>query len=202
MAASVPRKKRSESWTAYHDRLASLIVKAEGAKDYAFSQRLQQAAGQVARAHENVRTMPRKFRQTGPGTYPFAQCLEDQARRGSKAFAPEICGRIRQDSRERYPTYWAARGDVVATSNPGDDDPSLVLVFDGGPTCTPRASIVVFNSDSAIADIIDIADASTAVAELERRHPGLAVKELPVIPVLAPFLRDLRDFPRQIQRWS
>lgn len=110
MAKGVPRRKKGESWVAYHDRLADLVVAAEEVGDRDLSARLQRKAGDVAREHESVAERERKTKGRGPGTYPWYVCVQDQmGKGGSEARANAICGRIRGDSRKRYPEYWSRR---------------------------------------------------------------------------------------------
>ena len=106
----VPPRKARESWVAYHDRLSRLIRQASRAGATGASKALQRAAGKVAAKHKSVRD-PRKKRGklTGPGTYPWEQCVKDQKRRGARD-PKAVCGRIRASSRKRYPLYWAERG--------------------------------------------------------------------------------------------
>jgi len=112
MAASgVPRKKKGESMVAYHDRLADLIHGAEEAGDAKLSRALQRKAGTLAHDHPRVSEAHRRdAKSSGPGTYPWYMCVDDQMGRGAGSErAKAICGRIRADSRRRYPEYWAKR---------------------------------------------------------------------------------------------
>jgi hypothetical protein len=112
----VPARRKGESVVAYHDRLSSLVYEATQAGDRQLSAALQARAGQLARQHKQVHE-PRTGRlktaqRRGPGSYPWYECLEDQLKQyaGDKARASRVCGRIRADSRRKYPIYWEARG--------------------------------------------------------------------------------------------
>lgn len=123
MARGVPRRKKGESLVKYHDRLSDLIAGAEEAGDVELSERLQRAAGKIARDHESVARGKRKKGLAGPGTYPWYQCVRDQEAKGAdRAKANAICGRIRANSRMRYPEYWAAREgyDSAASRDAGE----------------------------------------------------------------------------------
>lgn len=111
MATAVPRKRKGETRVAYHDRLADLIRGAEEAGDSRLSAALQRKAGKLAHDHARVAEAHReRTKRGGPGTYPWYVCVEDQVAAGSSdARAKAICGRIRADSRRRYPEYWASR---------------------------------------------------------------------------------------------
>lgn len=109
---------------AYHDRLAALAREAEQVGHAAKSRRLQRAAGDLAAKHEEVARRPRAGKREGPGTYPWNECVDDQVRRGyPQERAKQICGRIRADSRERYPAYWEARGSGRPGANPAASNP-------------------------------------------------------------------------------
>jgi len=110
-AVGVPRKKKGESMVAYHDRLADLIHGADEAGDTRLSQALQRKAGTLAHDHPRVAEAHRRdAKSSGPGTYPWYMCVDDQIGRGAGAErAKAICGRIRADSRLRYAEYWAKR---------------------------------------------------------------------------------------------
>ncbi len=106
----VPKRRKGGSWVAYHDGRAEMIRDAEEAGQKRFSNELQRRAGKVAAAHESVRDAERGSAKSGPGTYPWYECVDDQRAAGySQERADQICGRIRADSRARYPEYWAAR---------------------------------------------------------------------------------------------
>jgi hypothetical protein len=112
-APRVPAQKKGESLVAYHDRLADLIYEANQAGDMDFSEKLQEAAGRMARTEPSIQR-PRRGaakKRRGPGTYPWYACIEDQVDQyGDYEKAAAVCGRIRADSRARYPVYWSARG--------------------------------------------------------------------------------------------
>ncbi len=105
----IPPKQARETWITYHDRLAELAYIARREGDGAASKALQHYAGELARKHKGIRG-PRRARRLlkGPGTYPWEQCIDDQKRRGARD-PKAVCGRIRADSRKRYPHYWKER---------------------------------------------------------------------------------------------
>lgn len=108
--AVVPKRERGESLVEYHDRLGALVRQAEEAGQASRSRALQRAAGKLAARHEEVRAAPRGGSRSGPGTYPWYECVGDQLHRGyDRDRADAICGRIRSDSRKRYPEYWKER---------------------------------------------------------------------------------------------
>jgi hypothetical protein len=111
MAAGVPRKKKGESVVAYHDRLAEMIHGAEEAGDTKLSHALQRKAGQLAHDYPRVaESHRRQAKRSGPGTYPWYMCVDEQMGKGKgREAANAICGRIRANSRLRYPEYWAKR---------------------------------------------------------------------------------------------
>ncbi len=128
---SVPRRRKGESYVAYHDRLSDLIYEAENAGDTDLSEALQRAAGELAKKHKSIhaRRKTKKARR-GPGTYPWYQCIDDQTKRyKDPTRAARICGRIRADSRARYPVYWSARG-LGRRRNPEDRE-DFAIVVDG-----------------------------------------------------------------------
>lgn len=109
-----PITKRERNLVDYHDHLAALIDQAEHLGEWDASRRLQLAAGRLAGEHEVVARTFRRRRRSGPGTYPFYECVQDQRRRGyTDGSARAICGRIRGNSRNRYRTYWQAREDAA-----------------------------------------------------------------------------------------
>jgi hypothetical protein len=120
----VPARKKGESAVAYHDRLADLIYEAEKSGDYDVSEALQHRAGALARGSDSI-ARPRlgaKKKRRGPGSYPWYECIDDQmGRYGDPAKAAAVCGRIRADSRKRYPVYWSARG-LGRRPNPAEGD--------------------------------------------------------------------------------
>lgn len=127
----VPARKKSESIVGYHDRLADLAYEAEQSGDLALSEALQAKAGALAAKHTSIHRPRRGKRQKrrGPGTYPWYECIDDQMDRyGDPAKAAAVCGRIRADSRKRYPVYWSLRmprrnpgkGDYAIYANPDD----------------------------------------------------------------------------------
>jgi len=108
----VPARKKNESTVAYHDRLAELIYEAEHAGDEDYSLALQAAAGKLAHDETSIHR-PRRDgkKRRGPGTYPWYACIDDQVGQyDDYEKAAAVCGRIRADSRARYPVYWSARG--------------------------------------------------------------------------------------------
>lgn len=110
MAAGVPKQKGGESLAAYHGRLSDLIRGAEEAGDRELSIALQRRAGKIARDHRDVAEKCCPGQRSGPGTYPWKECVSDQRGRGyDDEHANAICGRIRANSRRRYPEYWAVR---------------------------------------------------------------------------------------------
>jgi hypothetical protein len=62
-----------------------------------------------------------KKRRSGPGSYPWEECMADAFRRyGDEETARRVCGSIRAKSRAKYPGYWAARDAYdKAKRNPG-----------------------------------------------------------------------------------
>jgi hypothetical protein len=137
-AAFLPRKRKGESYPAYHDRLSDLIFEADRAGDHELSAALQAKAGELAKKYKSIRS-PRRGssrKRRGPGTYPWEQCMDDQLAQygGSRQRAARVCGRIRADSRSRYPLYWAARG-LGRRRNPEDaDGQHYAIVVDGEGT--------------------------------------------------------------------
>lgn len=126
---AVPRRRKGESAVAYHDRLADLIYEARRAGDEERAARLEARAGELAARHPSIHE-PRRSDRTrrGPGTYPWDQCMDDQlARYGDRERAQKVCGRIRADSRERYPVYWTLRGAGGRRTNPEQADYSIVV---------------------------------------------------------------------------
>jgi hypothetical protein len=117
-----PARKKGESLVRYHDRLADLVYEAERAGDLEYSEVLQRAAGKLARDEPTVRKKKRtKAKRRGPGTYPWYQCIDEQVGRyEDEKKAAAVCGRIRADSRRRYPVYWSVRG-VGRRKNPTHD---------------------------------------------------------------------------------
>jgi hypothetical protein len=109
----IPARKKGESYVHYHDRLSDLIYEANQAGDLDYSAALQARAGELAAKHPSIHR-PRRSKkrgQRGPGTYPWDQCVDDQlVQYGSMDRARKVCGRIRADSRSRYPVYWSIRG--------------------------------------------------------------------------------------------
>lgn len=130
---AVPRRKKGESYVAYHDRLSDLIYEAENAGDFAMSETLQRAAGELARKQKTIpaRRKVDKARR-GPGTYPWYQCVDDQTKRhGDSVRAARVCGRIRADSRARYPIYWSVRGLGRRRNPEAEQDFSITVDGDG-----------------------------------------------------------------------
>lgn len=108
--ATIPKRARGETLVEYHDRLSALAREADRAGQPGKSKTLQRAAGKIAAKHEDVRAAPRGGSKEGPGTYPWYECVGDQLHRGyDRERANAICGRIRGDSRTRYPAYWTER---------------------------------------------------------------------------------------------
>lgn len=123
-APGVPRRKKGESLVGYHDRLSDLIYEADAAGDLDYSEALQKKAGEIARQRPSIR-QPRRGKpkpRRGPGTYPWYQCMDDQAPRYGKKRAAQVCGRIRASSRQRYPVYWSAREGKKPKRNPAFPD--------------------------------------------------------------------------------
>jgi len=127
---SIPRKKKGETYVAYHDRLSALAEEAMAKGHNRKSEALQAAAGRVAAKHKSVikprRSKPKKgprggtVQRKGPGTYPWKTCMEQQTKRyGSKKIAEKVCGSIRGKSRKKYPAYWSTRGSAKPAKNPG-----------------------------------------------------------------------------------
>lgn len=134
---AVPPKKKSESWTAYHDRLTAMAREASRAGDTASANALLVHAGEIARVRKRVRGTPRKGKGKGPGTYPWEECIRDQlGRYGSMDRAKRVCGAIRAKSQRTYPSYWKARDPGRALPgprmNPESDLSWQVLAEPGG----------------------------------------------------------------------
>jgi hypothetical protein len=194
---TVPRRKKGEALTAYHDRLSALAREAHVAGDQELSDRLQRKAGKIAHEHEQVARRPRKGKGGGPGTYPWYQCVEDQTRRARAAgAAPDeardranrICGRIRANSRAMYPDYWAAReGKAVNPAEVGV--PYAAIVLDGGPRAEPHRDIaVVVDRGGTILDLHPILS-DHSMRELDSKYPGLPL--FGPLQVLASNLREI-----------
>ena len=198
----VPRRQSGESLIAYHDRLSALAAEARVAGDDELSARLQRKAGKLAHEHEQVARRARSGTGSGPGTYPWYQCVDDQARRARAAGAEtdeardranHICGRIRANSRVMYPEYWAAREGKAA--NPSDGVPFAALVLDGGPRAEPHRDLaVVVDRAGTILDLHPILD-DHSMRELDRKYPGL-----PLFGPLQVLASNVREICRNAER--
>lgn len=193
----VPGRRKGESLRAYHDRLAALAYEAEKAGDEKRSARLQKKAGELAARDPKVAKEKRKGAKSGPGTYPWRQCVDDQIGRGyGQKRADAICGRIRADSRARYPEYWAAR-EGKGAQNPAlghtgkpPGKPHAALALDGGPRGEPRDLIVVLDRNGTILDLREVLG-DHSLRDFERTYPDL--------PIYGP-LRVLASDVREIRR--
>lgn len=186
----VPRRKQRESLVAYHDRLAALAAEAAKAGDDELSERLQRKAGKLAKEHIEVARRPRKkdAPRSGPGTFPWYQCVEEQTKRArgkphhlppaeARERANQICGRIRASSRSRYPKYWDVR---EGRANPEKDGvPYAGIALDGGPhSKPPRDLVVVVDRGGALLDLYPILG-EHSLSEFDSKYPGL--------PIFGPF---------------
>jgi len=134
---SAPKKKKSESWSEYHDRLTAMARDAKKRGDVAVANTLLVRAGEIARVRKRVREKPRGRGASGPGTYPWEQCIQDQlGRYGTMDRAKRVCGAIRARSQRAYPAYWKARDPGRALPgprmNPESDLTWQVLAEPGG----------------------------------------------------------------------
>jgi len=202
----VPRRRKGESLIAYHDRLAALILEANEEGDHELSERLQRKAGRLARDHEQVARKPRKGKRprSGPGTFPWYECVEEQTKRAKGAphhlpsaearkRANQICGRIRATSRETYPTYWNVR---EARANPeSNGKPYAGVALDGGPRLRPhRDLVVVVDRGGTVLDLFPILG-KHSFSEFDSKYPG--------IPIIGPFqvlASSVREIQRRVQR--
>jgi hypothetical protein len=189
------RRRKSETWVEFHDRLSA---EAKDAREAGLAQRaaeLERRAGSVARRHPEVKSTPRA-RSVGPGTYPWSQCITDNEGRYGPEGAKEVCGRIRADSRARHPDYWKARGQKprsVAVSNPPDDagKPFVGIGLDAGPNSKPvRDYVVIVDRYGAIIEIAEIRtpDQLKLVAEV--------YEDVPLIGPFCVLRSDLRRLKR------
>lgn len=105
---SAPRKKKSETWTEYHDRLAAMAFEARQRGATNAAKVLERRAGQVAAKHKLVRKKAGKGGSKGPGTYPWSKCIREARKKGARD-PKALCGAIRAKSKKRYPAYWSAR---------------------------------------------------------------------------------------------
>lgn len=105
---SMPKKRASETWADYHDRLSGMAAIALERGHRTVAQALEKRAGEVAARFSTVRKKPRGRGASGPGTYPWSQCIKDARARGSRD-PKAVCGAIRARSRKKYPEYWKAR---------------------------------------------------------------------------------------------
>ncbi len=194
---TVPRRESSESLVAYHDRLSALASQALEASDKKLSTRLQKKAGKIASEHPEVarRSRTGKEPRSGPGTYPWDQCRRDQLARGyDRERANAICGRIRANSKARYPAYWGAR--EAPTANPAPEvhrtpgEPYVALALDAGPRFDnpSRDLVVVFDCDCRVLDVCPILG-DHSLGEFDSKYPGLPI--IGRIPVLASYPREI-----------
>ncbi len=199
----VPKRKSSESWVAYHDRLSSLAREADEAGDPGLSARLQGRAGDIARDRPDVakRARTAKRPRSGPGTYPWEQCVKDQRAAGSDPKrADAICGRIRADSRARYPEYWAARESNPGLGNTGraPEKPHAALALDGGPRSQdrgqPRDLLVVLDRNGTILDLCPVLG-EHSLAEFDTKYP-----DLPIYGPLQVLASNVREIIRVAER--
>jgi len=183
----VPRKKRKETLVAYHDRLVALAKEADDAGDIAASRALQLKAGELAEKHKQIRERPRPRGSSGPGTYPWKQCIKDQKGRGyDQEGAQRVCGRIRASSKARYPDYWRTR-----TANPtAQGKPALALGLDAGPRHRPtRDMIVLFDDKGNVLSITDVRSEADLEA-FSHLHPDVPI--IGPLGVLSSAVRELR----------
>lgn len=197
----VPPRKAGESLVDYHDRLSALAAEALKGGKTQLSKRLQRRAGQLAHDHREVADRVRHGKESGPGTLPWKQCVSEQAARGhDDARSRAICGRIRADSRERYPDYWEARG-APRSANPqlGDtgktpEAPYAAIAIDGGPRAEQRDLVVVLDRQATILEVFPILG-EHSLDDFGRKYPG--------IPLYGPFLvlaSQLREICRTADR--
>jgi hypothetical protein len=205
-AHGVPRRKKDEPAVTYHDRLAALIAETDKAGDDALSERLQIKAGVLAKKHPDVAKKPRKNGppRSGPGTYPWYQCVDEQTNRGkgkphhmphdqAKDRANQICGRIRANSRSKYPTYWNIR---EGRANPESEGiPYAGIALDGGPRSKPhRDLVVIVDREGGILDLCPILG-EHGLDQIDRQYPGL--------PIFGPFqvlVSNIRELYRTAER--
>jgi hypothetical protein len=105
---AMPRKQTGETWVAYHDRLSAEARKAAKSGKPTRADFLEKLAGQIAHAHKSVRTSSRTGKRSGPGTYPWKQCIAEAIASGARS-PRAVCGAIRARSQRTYPDYWQAR---------------------------------------------------------------------------------------------
>lgn len=173
---SVPRKKASESWTAYHDRLTAMAREASKRGDKAVANTLLVHAGEIARQRKRVRDKPRGRGASGPGTYPWEQCIKDQlGRYGTMDRAKRVCGAIRARSQRTYPAYWKARDPGRRLPGPRMNPSKPAVFYTGeGSIRGKRAMYVVAATDGKRLYDVHVfarADGGAVVDRLERWGP-------------------------------
>lgn len=128
---SVPQRRVGESWVDYHDRLSGMAAVALKQGHTQVAEALERRAGQVASKHPAARKKPRGRGASGPGTYPWSQCIKDARSRG--ATDPKaVCGAIRARSRKKYPVYWKARHKKARNPSREDHARTAYTAMEGG----------------------------------------------------------------------
>jgi len=188
MDSPVPKRKRRETWVAYHDRLVALAKDANDAGAVEASEAMQARAGQLAAKHKHIRERPRDKDATGPGTYPWKQCVSDQRKRGlDDEGAKKVCGRIRANSRRRYQAYWEQR--EANPQPPGK--PTVALGLDAGPRHRPsRDLIVLLDEHGGVLELVDVFSRDD-LDRFSEAHPGVPI--IGPLGVLSSTVRELRQ---------
>jgi hypothetical protein len=173
---SAPQKKKSESWAAYHDRLTAMARDAKKRGDVAVANTLLVRAGEIARVRKRVRDKPRGRGASGPGTYPWEQCIQDQlGRYGTMDRAKRVCGAIRARSQRTYPAYWKARDPGRALPGPRMNPGKPAVFYTGEGTIGGKLAmyVVAATEGKRLYDVHVFArpDGGKVVDRLERWGP-------------------------------